>query len=253
MIWPRLAIALLLLAALLVVTGCASRSPQVTGGTHSGPSSYTVRGHTYRVRSHVAGFQRTGEASWYGPGFNGRRTASGQIYDMDKMTAAQKTLPLGSRVRVTDLSNGRHVDVRINDRGPFHGNRIIDLSYAAAKKLHMVKNGRARVRIVAAGSKGPALSKHTGHQNRARSDSASKQATSSHGQFLQAGAFKERNHAMRQRRRIRKLGVHQVQIRRAPGNQRLYHVRIGPFATARTRQHVRHELRAGGVSTIAAD
>lgn len=250
MIRARLGIATLLLATLAVMAGCASRPPKATGGAHSGSSSYTVKGHTYHVRSHAAGFRRIGEASWYGPGFNGRSTASGQIYDMHQMTAAQKTLPLGSRVRVTDLANGRHVVVRINDRGPFHGNRIIDLSYAAAKKLHMVKNGRARVQIVAAKSDGPVSSKHTGNSKQHESEPAHKQVASAHGHYLQAGAFKDQNHAERQKRRIRNLGINQIQVRHATSGRRLYHVRIGPFATTSARQRVRQNLRADGVSTV---
>lgn len=88
-----------------------------------------------------------GIASWYGAPFNGRRTSDGEIYDMYQMTAAHRTLPFGSIVQVTDLSNGRQVDVRINDRGPFVNNRIIDLSYSAAEALGVVGPGTARVRL----------------------------------------------------------------------------------------------------------
>lgn len=89
----------------------------------------------------------TGLASFYGEKFQGRKTASGEIYDMYKLTAASLTLPLGTRVRVTNLENNRHVIVRINDRGPYKKGRIIDLSYNAAKKLNMLKKGVSRVRI----------------------------------------------------------------------------------------------------------
>ena len=88
-----------------------------------------------------------GIASWYGPGFHGRRTASGEIYNMYAYTAAHKTLPLGTYVRVINLENGKSVVVRINDRGPFKKGRIIDLSYAAAKKIGMIEKGTARVRL----------------------------------------------------------------------------------------------------------
>ena len=91
--------------------------------------------------------QSAGVASWYGPGFHGNRTANGEIYDQYELTAAHRTLPLGTRVMVTNLSNGRAVEVRINDRGPFVGGRAIDLSYAAACVLHVVGPGTARVRI----------------------------------------------------------------------------------------------------------
>ena len=88
-----------------------------------------------------------GAASWYGPGFSGRKTASGDIFDETKFTAAHKTMPLGTRARVTHLGNGKSVEVVINDRGPFTGGRMIDLSQAAAKALGMIDNGVAKVRI----------------------------------------------------------------------------------------------------------
>ena len=90
---------------------------------------------------------QVGVASWYGPGFHGNRTANGEIYDQYELTAAHPSLPLGTRVMVTNLSNGRSVEVRINDRGPFVGGRAIDLSYAAARMLRMIGPGTARVRI----------------------------------------------------------------------------------------------------------
>ena len=88
-----------------------------------------------------------GAASWYGPGFNGKKTASGEIFDETKLTAAHKTIPLGSKVRVTHLGNGKSVEVLINDRGPFVEGRMIDLSHAAAKALGMIDNGIAKVQV----------------------------------------------------------------------------------------------------------
>src|SRR2546428_2660399 len=93
-----------------------------------------------------------GVASWYGPGFHGNRTANGEIYDQYELTAAHRTLPLGTRVMVTNLSNGRAVEVRINDRGPFVGGRAIDLSYAAARTIGMIGPGTVRVRVEVLGS-----------------------------------------------------------------------------------------------------
>jgi rare lipoprotein A (peptidoglycan hydrolase) len=88
-----------------------------------------------------------GEASWYGPGFQGKKTASGEIFDDSKLTAAHKTIPLGSKAKVTNLTNGRTVEVKINDRGPFIDGRMVDLSQAAAKALGMIDRGTARVQI----------------------------------------------------------------------------------------------------------
>lgn len=113
-------------------------------------TSYTVRGKTYRTLStrQLDAFHQKGPASWYGPGFHGRKTASGEVYDMHAMTAAHKRLPLGTKVKVTNLDNGKSVVVRINDRGPFYGNRILDLSKAAAGKIGAIEKGVAKVSIV---------------------------------------------------------------------------------------------------------
>jgi rare lipoprotein A len=108
---------------------------------------YTIRGIRYQPLSTGKGFSDTGLASWYGQKFHGHLTANGEIYDMYQMTAAHKTLPLPSFVRVTNLKNGNQAVVRVNDRGPFHIGRVIDLSYAAALKLDMLKTGVADVKI----------------------------------------------------------------------------------------------------------
>ena len=121
---------LLLLAVVgLLASGCASkRAP-------SGPSD-------------AAGSEERGEASWYGHPYHGRTTASGEVYDMNELTAAHRSLPFGTRVEVTNLNNGRSVVVRINDRGPFKKGRIIDLSRSAARKLDMIEAGVVPVRVV---------------------------------------------------------------------------------------------------------
>lgn len=95
----------------------------------------------------TAKFSQTGKASWYGPGFHGKKTANGERFDMNTLTAAHRTLPISSRVRVTNLANGKSVVVRINDRGPYHGNRVMDLSKAAAQELGFIRTGTAQVKI----------------------------------------------------------------------------------------------------------
>jgi rare lipoprotein A len=114
---------------------------------YGNPPFYDVFGKRYYVLSSSVGFWERGVASWYGPGFHKVRTSIGEPYDMYAMTAAHKTLPLPAYVRVTNLQNGRSVVVRVNDRGPFVGNRIIDLSYTAAAKLDMLRNGTAMVDV----------------------------------------------------------------------------------------------------------
>lgn len=114
---------------------------------YGNPPEYEVMGRTYRLLSTSTGYEAEGMASWYGPDFQGRRTSSGDPYDMYAMTAAHTSLPLPTYVEVTSLENGRRVVVRVNDRGPFHPDRIIDLSYVAAWKLGMIGTGTARVRV----------------------------------------------------------------------------------------------------------
>jgi len=114
---------------------------------HGNPPFYVVFGKRYYVLSSSAAYVERGVASWYGPGFHKERTSTGEPYDMYGMTAAHKTLPLPAYVRVTNLQNGRSVVVRVNDRGPFVGNRIIDLSYTAASRLDMLRNGTAMVEV----------------------------------------------------------------------------------------------------------
>ena len=106
-----------------------------------------MNGETYRVLQSAAGYYATGMASWYGRKFHGRLTSSGEPYDMFQLTAAHRSLPIPAYVRVTNLDNGRSSVVRVNDRGPFHSDRIIDLSYAAAVKLGFADHGTARVRV----------------------------------------------------------------------------------------------------------
>ena len=109
--------------------------------------SYSVKGTRYYLVDNAKGFSEEGLASWYGSRFHGKQTANQEVYNMHAMTAAHKSLPFQTMVKVLNLDNHRETTVRINDRGPFVKGRIIDLSYAAAKKIHLIKNGVARVRI----------------------------------------------------------------------------------------------------------
>lgn len=138
-----LLIALALLVSLIGLAGCG---PTSSGGV-PGHKTYTVRGKTYRPLISGEGFREEGVASWYGPGFHGKKTANGETFNTHAMTAAHKTLPFNSRVKVTNTSNGRSVVVRINDRGPFAHERVIDLSRAAADKIGLIKDGTCPVRI----------------------------------------------------------------------------------------------------------
>ncbi len=122
-------------------------SPVSKGKSKSKSYSYEVRGKTYHVNKSIKHYSKTGIASWYGPGFHGKKTANGEIYNQNAMTAAHKTLPLGSIVEVKNLKNGKTITVRINDRGPFKPGRIIDLSHKGAKKIGMLNDGVVKVRV----------------------------------------------------------------------------------------------------------
>ena len=129
-------------------SGIPDAVPRVEPRSRSGNmDAYTVRGRRYFTKDDSTGHVERGIASWYGPGFHGRKTSNGEPYDMNAMTAAHKTLPLPTYARVTNLQNGKTAVVRINDRGPFHGRRVIDLSRAAATKLGVIGTGTAEVEV----------------------------------------------------------------------------------------------------------
>ena len=137
-------------ARLLVDDRNGEPVPKVEPPSRSGnPDTYRVSGRRYRVKETSAGYREQGTASWYGWDFHGRKTSSGPLYNMFDLTAAHKSLPIPTYVRVTNLENGRNVVVKVNDRGPFVGRRIIDLSYAAADRLGMLGQGVADVEVVA--------------------------------------------------------------------------------------------------------
>lgn len=133
---------------MVIGTAVINHAQAATPKSHAATSrSYKVKGVRYHPLKSAVNFSQTGKASWYGPGFHGKKTSNGERYNMHALTAAHKTLPLGTMVRVSNLGNGKSVVVRINDRGPFHGNRIIDLSKAAAGRLGFISNGMARVKV----------------------------------------------------------------------------------------------------------
>ncbi len=135
----------------IALCACGSKTSWRKGGV-KGTKPYTVLGKTYYPLKSAHGFVEEGIASWYGPGFHGKTTANGETYNQYDMTAAHKILPLGTKVRVTHLGNGKSVLVRVNDRGPFVDDRVIDLSRAAATRLEMMGTGTARVRVQSLGA-----------------------------------------------------------------------------------------------------
>ncbi|MEJ2086731.1 MAG: septal ring lytic transglycosylase RlpA family protein [Acidobacteriota bacterium] len=201
----------LLVATILILSGlglaCSSGAPTIRGGV---------------------GYSERGIASWYGPGFHGRRTANGEVYDMDTLTAAHKTLPFDSVVEVRNRDNGKRVQVRINDRGPFAHGRIIDLSRRAAEKIDMLGPGTARVEIrVVSGP--PAMGT---------------------GQFwVQAGAFQDRDKARDLYRELRS-DYSKVRLESQDGWHR---VRLGPYTKKKKAEKTRRDLRYDGISAVVLE
>lgn len=188
---------LLLGAVLLLLQGCAEKiaPPEKTPEYPYKPGTqrpYTINGRTYYPIDTADGFREQGVASWYGNPFHGRKTANGETYDMHAMTAAHKILPMNTMLLVHNLDNGRETVVRVNDRGPFARERVIDLSYAAARELDLVGPGLARIEIVAMGEAATAVKKEGGkpttlvHQDFTRGN-----------YFVQVGSFLNRNNAER--------------------------------------------------------
>ncbi len=156
-----------------------------------GNKNYTLRGKRYKIIKDPTNFSQQGLASWYGKKFHGHRTSNGETYDMYSMSAAHKTLPIPSYVKVINLENQRTAIVRVNDRGPFHQGRIIDLSYAAAVKLDVVKTGTAKVKIEHITVEAPASHDAPAHYSIQVSSSNNKQGA----QELLNQLVKQTNHA----------------------------------------------------------
>ncbi len=205
---------------------------------YGNPSTYVVFGKRYYTLTSSSGFVERGVASWYGRKFHGRRTSSGEPYDMYAMTAAHKALPLPTYAQVTHLQTGKSIVVRINDRGPFHRNRIIDLSYAAATRLGMVKAGTALVEVRAIDPRSGARS-GPGTKEPARGTNAApvidrvmSQPPKDVGIYLQVGAFASLANAERLRASLADVAV-ETPANIAPakqGERTLYRVRLGPLA-----------------------
>jgi len=189
------------------------------------PPFYEVFGKRYYVLSSSAAYVERGVASWYGPGFHKVRTSTGEQYDMYGMTAAHKTLPLPAYVRVTNLQNGRSVVVRVNDRGPFVGNRIIDLSYTAASRLDMLHKGTAMVEVRALDV--PAAAPNPGAETGAPAGVPTAAARTE--LFVQAGAFADPANAERLAAKLRGGGYGKIFIRDdLIAGRKMYRVRVGP-------------------------
>ena len=246
-------------------------------------SPYTVFGKTYQVLPSNQGYRERGVASWYGNKFHGRKTSNGETYDMYAMTAAHKSLSIPSYVKVTNLDNGRTVIVRVNDRGPFHGGRIIDLSYAAAKKLDYSAKGVANVEVVAIDPRTyqgkSSFQKQSVQRNSAELNSSELNSSGLHrveqntveqprtlekstvvaaseipinssetyqlpsNTYLQVGAFNSEVAADKLSSRVQSLSSYPVVIRRHEQPQQLFKVLIGPVKNNLKLLDLRNVLR----------
>lgn len=212
----------------------ADATPRHEPLSTTGNRPYTALGKRYHPLAEARGYVQRGTASWYGSKFQGRRTSSGAPYDMFAMTAAHPLLPLPSYVRVTNLDNGRTVVVKINDRGPFLHNRIIDLSYVAAHKLDIARHGtgRVEVRVIEPGDAGAERG----------------EAIAPGGDILiQVGAYAVRDNARVMRELLQRAGYRVAPLvdnLAGDGEGWLYRVRVGPFANRDEARSTRQKLES---------
>ena len=211
---------------------------------YGNPKSYKVYGKTYYTLPSSKDYKERGTASWYGTKFHGKRTSSGEPYDLYAMTAAHKTLPLPTYVEVTNLKNGRSVIVRVNDRGPFHDDRLIDLSYTAAAKLDILPYGTGQVEVRAidpeqsvttASLTGTAAPPAMAHENQTL--------------YLQVGAFSSRDNARRMQADLLSQNIGAVRIVEATTDAgTFFKVQVGPLASHMEANRVTQELKTLGIS-----
>jgi len=198
---------------------------------------YVVHGRRYGIMKSSQGFVETGTASWYGDPFHGRKTSNGEVYDMHQMTAAHKHLPLPSYVEVTNTLNGKKVVLRVNDRGPFVGDRVIDLSFAAAKALDIVKSGTGPVHI-------RALDDLNAQENKLRINTPDQPA------FIQVASFTDINNAFTYQKRLINNGINNSRIVQTNGSSGkiLQRVQIGPLNNGQEYDNTIKKLQQMGIN-----
>ena len=214
---------------------------------YGNPDSYEVFGKRYHVMQESSGYRERGIASWYGTKFHGRYTSSREPYDMYAMTAAHTSLPLPTYVRVNNLQNGRSIVVRVNDRGPFHNNRIIDLSYAAATKLGILGTGTGLVEVVAIDPR------HKPVENRPvlAKNQSSPPVGATPDMFIQVGAFSSRDNANRLRKQLQHKLERPVRIHESQNQgQEFFRVQVGPLADIEQSDAVTRKLAQLGMDEM---
>jgi rare lipoprotein A len=236
--------------------------PQAATPNPNNSKPYVALGQTYTPMKSLQPFKQSGRASWYGKRFHGRKTASGERYDMYAMTAAHPTLPLPSYVRVTNLNNDRSVIVRVNDRGPFASDRIIDLSYAAANKIDLLKHGTAKVEIelVTPDSLNQESNNNNSYANTEKNSAEKSSATldastntannESSPFFVQAGAFQYESNANNLKQNIIKLGITTKENINKVYNSKLYRLVLGPYSESEAQQVASKVMDKLSISSI---
>ncbi len=216
---------------------------------YGNPASYVVLGKRYYVLQSAAGYKDKGIASWYGPNFHGKRASSGETYNMNAMTAAHKTLPLPTYVRVSNLENGRSIIVKVNDRGPFHDNRIIDLSKAAATQLDVVRTGTALVQVEVVSSSAPSNTVDLSNVSKSKATIDLVSQQSQNFIYIQLGAFSAKQNAEQLLGRLLLSNVGGAAITESENNGNLiYRVRIGPLSSVAITDQVAAKLDTLGFS-----
>ena len=238
-------------AIALALAGCGSSGPE---GIYKLGQPYQIAGRWY-YPEFDPNYDKVGVASWYGVPFHGRATANGEVFDRQSLTAAHPTLPLPSIVRVTNLANRRQLELRVNDRGPFVGERLIDLSQAAARELGFEREGIARVRVefvslaeakgVPPRARQPAPRREPPPAALAGTLLAAAPAAQCAGQFIQIGAFAEAERAWRAAAQLHGAGVAPVSTE-PPSSDRLTRVRLGPIADAAAVEATLDRLKRAG-------
>jgi peptidoglycan lytic transglycosylase len=211
------------------------------------PKSYVVFGHRYYVMKSAKGYHARGIASWYGMKFHDFQTANGEIYNVAGMTAAHKTLPLPTYLQVTNLHNGKKVIVKVNDRGPFVSNRLIDLSYAAAKKLDMTCTGTAPVSIVAII---PGITRLASNNTSIRNKNyCGHPLAKKYASYIQLGLFKQRASAQKLAVLVKQWTRSPVNVKTTSIHKRYYYqVVIGPLPNSKRSQQLTHKLQLAGLN-----
>lgn len=262
------------LLPIVAISGCSTYGAQEPTASRSvidparsdrgNPAFYEVLGERYYVLPSSDGYRERGVASWYGRDFQGKRTSSGEPYDMYAMTAAHKTLPIPTWVEVTNLRNDKSVIVKINDRGPFVGNRVIDLSYSAAQRLDMIRDGTARVQVRALGTPGavpdlpvPQIANERASApsrrefsiiSEARADTVGPGDLPFRPLYVQVGAFANRDNAVGLVATLKRNGFQNSFVLSTRDEDRTLHkVRIGPLDDAAQFDRVNLDLRSIGL------